>query len=200
MPNDATIEAEIPPSTVAIVLAAGAGSRFIGNVHKLLAPISEHSTVIGSSLTNALAAGFIHVIVVSGAIELPKTLVEDPRVRVVHNPLWRHGQAESLRVGLREAEELGAQVVVIGLGDQPFIDPRAWRLVALTDSPIAVAMYNGSQGHPVRLAREVWDVLPNDGDRGARDVIRAHPELVSQVDCPGSATDIDTEEDLAQWT
>jgi CTP:molybdopterin cytidylyltransferase MocA len=50
------------------------------------------------------------------------------------------------------------------------------------------------------LERSVWAELPTDGDFGARDLISTHPDKVSQVDCPGSATDIDTQEDLEQWT
>jgi len=186
-------------SIVAIVLAAGAGSRFSGDVHKLLARLGE-STVIGSSLSNVLAAGFSKVVVVTGAASLPDALIRDSRLIIVHNGRWSQGQASSLRVGVETAHALGAEAVVVGLGDQPFIEPEAWRRVAAAPSPIAVASYAGRRGHPVKLDKPTWRELPTEGDLGARDLIRMHPAKVSQVDCPGSATDIDTQEDLEQWT
>jgi CTP:molybdopterin cytidylyltransferase MocA len=192
----------IPESTIAILLAAGAGSRFRGPTHKLLAslPGEEDRTIFEVSLSVALTAGFSKVIVVSGAADIPAPLVRDPRVVLVHNHRWSEGQAHSLNVGIAEAQRLGATAVVVGLADQPFISAEAWRLVATSDSPIAVATYGGRRGNPVRLAASTWALLPTTGDTGARDLITLRPELVSQVDCPGSAADIDTEEDLAQWT
>ena len=192
----------IPESSIAILLAAGAGSRFRGPTHKLLAPLpgDDARTIFETSLSVALAAGFSKVIVVSGAADIPAPLVRDPRVVLVHNHRWSEGQAHSLTVGIAEAQRLGATAVVVGLADQPFISSEAWRLVAASESPIAVATYGGRRGNPVRLAASTWALLPTTGDTGARDLITLRPELVSQVDCPGSAADIDTEEDLAQWT
>lgn len=193
-------EQVIPAEIVAVLLAAGSGSRFAGPTHKLLARLGSGSSVIASSIANVLAAGFAHVVVVTGAVSLPDPLMQDPRIVVEHNPEWSLGQARSLRVGIGAARRLGAAAVVIGLGDQPFIDPEAWRRVALCDSTIAVAVYGGRRGHPVRLARTLWESLPAQGDVGARDLIDMRPDEVSQVDCPGSARDIDTQEDLDQWT
>lgn len=192
----------LPETTIAILLAAGAGSRFLGPDHKLLTslPGEDNRTIFETSLESVLNAGFHQVVVVSGAADIPAPMVRDPRVVVVHNHRWSDGQAHSLTVGITEAKRLGATAVVVGLADQPFVLPEAWRLVAASQSPIAVATYRGRRGNPVRLADSTWALLPTTGDTGARDLITMRPELVSQVDCPGSAADIDTEEDLAQWT
>ncbi len=192
----------LPENLIAVILAAGAGSRFDGPGHKLLAPIGSKGgiSVIESSLANVLEAGFTRVVLVTGAVSLPDAVTRDPRILPVHNGRWSEGQSSSLRVGIEAARNIGASTVVVGLGDQPFIEPEAWRRVALSDSPIALASYAGRRGHPVRLAASVWNLLPTHGDFGARDLIRMRPEQVSQVDCPGSSTDIDTQEDLAKWT
>lgn len=200
MNSDAMNSASLPECTVPILLAAGAGSRFLGPVHKLMASLPDNRTVFEASLASVLEAGFEHVVVVSGAAEIPAPMVRDQRVVLVHNHRWRDGQAHSLTVGIAEAQRLGATAVVVGLADQPFVEPEAWRLVAASDGPIAVATYHGRRGNPVRLAAATWALLPTTGDTGARDLITLRPELVSQVDCPGSAADIDTKEDLAQWT
>jgi CTP:molybdopterin cytidylyltransferase MocA len=104
-----------------------------------------------------------------------------------------------LQVGVAEAERRGARAVVVGLADQPFVDPEAWRRVAAGTAPIAVATYEGRRRNPVRLDRSVWPLLPTSGDEGARSVLRVRPELVEEIPCPGSPADIDTLEDLASW-
>lgn len=185
-------------TTVAVVLAAGAGTRFRGDSHKLLAPFRSTS-VLDAVLDAVLGAGFDHVVIVTGAADIPPTLLDRPHLVVAHNPRWAEGQATSVRVGLDAAERLGADAVVIGLGDQPMVSSECWRRVAAGRSPITVATYDGQRGNPVRLERSVWSLLPTSGDVGARHVVGQHPELVSEVACEGSSADIDTQEDLDRW-
>jgi nicotine blue oxidoreductase len=75
---------------------------------------------------------------------------------------------------------------------------------------IAVATYGGRPRNPVLIAREHWaEVLTMaHGDTGARPFLRAHPDLITLVECGdiGRPDDIDTPEDLvrvakiaAQW-
>ncbi|MEY3618278.1 MAG: hypothetical protein RL726_976 [Actinomycetota bacterium] len=193
MPNAAVLPG------VGVLLAAGAGSRFTGPTHKLLARLGER-TVMDASLTSVLAAGFSTVVVVTGAVEVPSHILDHPGLVVAHNSDWAQGQATSIAVGLRAVRNLGSRIAVIGLADQPFVTPTAWRAVAGTESPIAVATYDGVRGNPVRLTDDVWSLLPTTGDVGARALMRLRPELVREVACDGSAADIDTQEDLAPWT
>ena len=191
-----------PVDTLAILLAAGAGSRFVGSEHKLLAtlPRSDGRSILELSLQQVLEAGFTKIVVVTGAADIPAKMLAHSQVIVVHNNRWADGQSGSVSMGIHEAQRLLANAVVVGLADQPFVTAEAWRRVAHATTPIAVATYFGRSGNPVRLHESIWPLLPNSGDSGARDLIRLRPELVSQVDCPGSAADIDTQEDLAQWT
>jgi molybdenum cofactor cytidylyltransferase len=192
-------------TTVAVVLAAGAGSRFSGPTHKLLARLGRDATgsdsldtVSGRAIEAARAAGIGPVVVVVGAIDLPADVTAG--CVIVRNPNWAEGQATSVQSAVTAAREQGADAVVIGLADQPFVTPDAWRAVAAATSPIAVATYDGVRGNPVRLHESVWSLLPVSGDSGARDLIRLRPELVSEVACAGSSADIDTQEDLDSWT
>lgn len=198
----------MPDDCVAVLLAAGAGSRFAGPGHKLSANLSADgsdsaATVIERSLDQALAADIGSVVVVTGAA--PDIVPEryHGRVELRHNPRWAEGQSTSLSAGLDAAAELGARCVVVGLADQPFVVAAAWRAVAAGDSPIAVATYDGQRGNPVKLDAAVWPLLDEhaaaDPDAGARNLMRVRPDLVGEVPCLGSHDDVDTEEDLRRW-
>jgi molybdenum cofactor cytidylyltransferase len=219
--------------TLVVVLAAGAGSRYSGDTHKLEAVIGSR-TVAEHSIVSAIASGVGDVIVITGASQpSPDTMsalsrsMDDQEtddgdtaentigdgmtgdvmmgegaaetVQFIHNANWADGQALSLQVALDEARRVGADAVVVGLADQPGVTPEAWRRVAASRSPIAVATYDGTRGNPVRLHHSIWPMLPSTGDEGARSLMRLHPELVEQIPCPGSAHDIDTREDLQLW-
>ena len=186
-------------TTIAVLLAAGGGTRFVAPTHKLLAMI-DGRPVFRHALDHVIAAGLDGIVVVTGAADLE---ICDDMVTVVHNPLWQAGQAGSLQIGLAEAGSGDCEFVVVGLADQPFIPSSAWRAIAEASSvaPIVVATYGGVRGpNPVRLHRSVWPHLPTEGDEGARPLMRLHPEWVDELACEGSAADIDTLEDLGQWT
>jgi len=177
--------------TAAVLLCAGESRRF-GEQPKLLAPFRGRPLVTWA-LDHALAAGLDETFVVVGPVDLSALL---PGVVVVDNPAWASGQASSLLAGIDAAEKRGHEVVVVGLGDQPLVPPEAWSAVADTDSPIAVATFNGRRTPPTRLARAVWSLLAQDGDVGARTLMQARPDLVQEVPCPGEALDVDTTDDL----
>ena len=155
--------------------------------------------MIERSLAHVVDAAIGPVIVITGAVPdiVPAGRID--QVTACHNPRWAEGQMTSLRAGLDAAAELGCHAVVVGLADQPFITPDAWRAVATTTAAIAVATYDGRRGNPVRLDSAVWALLPADGDEGARSLMRVRPDLVREVPCTGSPADIDTEEDLRRW-
>jgi molybdenum cofactor cytidylyltransferase len=187
-----------PPRVGAVVLAAGAGSRFLATdgTHKLAATWRDRP-VVAWAVDAAVAAGLARTWVVTGA--LPLAGVIGPGAEILYNPAWAEGQATSLQVAVTAARQAGLDAVVVGLGDQPGVTPSAWRLVAEVDAPIAVATYGGRRRNPVRLARDVWDLLPSGGDEGARGIMRTRPELVIEVACDGQPGDIDTVEDLERW-
>jgi len=173
----------MPIERVAVLLAAGAGSRFRAPGHKLAATLPARgpepaATVVERALAHVVAADIGPVVVVSGAApdvvadavaELaasrPGTRADSRSgqgsgsITVRHHAGWATGQASTLLVGLAVAAEFGADSAVIGLAD-----------LATT--------------HP---------------DEGARALMRVRPDLVREVPCIGSPADIDTEEDLHRW-
>jgi molybdenum cofactor cytidylyltransferase len=182
----------------AIVLAAGAGSRFGGG--KLLAKLGGRP-LMEAILENLRDAPVDEVIVVVGAERL-REICERYDVRTLENENWERGQSTSVLAGLRGCGE-GTRGAVVLLGDQPFVGAGAVeRLVAAfaEGAKIAAATYGGKQRNPVLFAREVWPLLEAEltGDEGARSVLRRHPDLVVEVPCDevGDPADVDTREDL----
>jgi CTP:molybdopterin cytidylyltransferase MocA len=179
-----------------ILLAAGDGSR--------LGQPKATVELAGSTLAERGVAllrdgGADPVIVVTGAIP-----VELPGVVSVHNPDWMTGMGSSLATGLR-ALEGGAAAAVIALADQPLVGAEAVRrLIAAhaSGATVAVAAYDGKPRNPVLIDRVHWPAVIElaTGDAGARPFLRAHPDLVTLVECgdTGSPADIDTPEDLAR--
>jgi CTP:molybdopterin cytidylyltransferase MocA len=179
-----------------LVLAAGAGSRL--GTPKALVELG------GIRLADRVVAllrggGAAPVLVVTGA-----AAVTVPGAATVPNPDWPTGMASSLAAGLRAVPgDCGA--VVIALVDQPLIGPEAVRRLIRAyraGAGAAVATYQGRPRNPVLLARQHWpEVLATvTGDEGARRFLRAHPDLVTAVDCDGTGSpdDVDTAADLAR--
>jgi molybdenum cofactor cytidylyltransferase len=190
-------------SVAAVILAAGAGTRF--NRHdpeaapgtKLLQTVGGRPLVVWA-IAPALEARLDEVVVVDGAAQLSAVMPES--VTLLHNDRWHDGQASSLQVALDWCARQGHLAAVVGLGDTPGLTSAAWRSVATAPGgPIVFATYEGRRGHPVRLDASVWPLLPTTGDEGARSLSRRRPELVREVPCVGSTVDIDTPEALTQW-
>jgi molybdenum cofactor cytidylyltransferase len=115
---------------------------------------------------------------------------------------WAAGMGHVLASALASAGS-GWGAVVVLLGDQPLVSGRAvarlveaWRSGA---GPVVTATYGGRPGHPKLFDRRLLpDLLRLTGDTGARDLVAAHPEWVSQVEVGdlGSDADVDVEADL----
>lgn len=162
----------------AIVLAAGAATRFGGPKQRVLLP---------RVLERLRQSPVDEILVVAGAYDL-----DAPGARVVHCPAWERGPGASLRCGLAA---LGPEVeaVVVVLADGPNLAPQAvervlgaWR-EGLGD--VVAAGYEGGRGHPVLLARSAWGDIPDEG-------MRALPAVLVACDDVGTPGDVDTADDI----
>lgn len=185
----------------AVVLAAGAGSRFGGG--KLLAPF-EGRPILQHVIDRLAAAGLEDVVVVLGddADDVERA-IDWHGARRVRNPKPGRGLSSSLQVGVA-ALSAGADAGLIVLGDQPRLPARAIR--ALLDHrgdgahPIVVPVYGRDVGrNPVLLGRSAFGLVNEaTGDRGLGPLLDAHPDLIREVPIrvEGGNPDVDTREDL----
>jgi CTP:molybdopterin cytidylyltransferase MocA len=164
----------------AVVLAAGAATRFGGPKQRLLVP---------SVLERLGQSPVDEIVVVAGAHELGEV-----GARVVDCPDWERGPGASLRCGLA-ALPPGAEAAVVVLGDGPHLAPEAvervlaaWR-EGLGD--IVAAGYDGNRGHPLLLARSAWEGIPDEG-------MRALPVVLVPCDDLGTPGDVDVADDIGR--
>jgi len=193
---------ESQPYVRALVLAAGAGSRFGGD--KLLAQF-DGKRVLQHVLDALADAGLDDVIAVLGHdADLPG--IDWGRAMRVTNPDPGRGLASSLRIGWQRAVSIEpeADAVLIALGDQPLIQPDVVRDVAEQPldfrRPIVAARYAGSGApNPVRVDATGGALIDGaSGDRGLGPMLELHPELVRWLDAEGDNPDVDTAADLAR--
>ena len=118
-----------------------------------------------------------------------------PELTYLDNPDWATGMGSSLRAGLAALAGTTATAAVVLLVDMPGVTPAAVRRIAAHAAPDALVMggYAGRRGHPVLLGRDHWAGVADSatGDRGARDYLRAHADLVRVVDVGDVADDAD---------
>jgi molybdenum cofactor cytidylyltransferase len=188
----------------ALVLAAGAGSRFGGG--KLTAPWRGRP-MIEAALAAAYAAPVEGVTLVTGAdpgvSKAARACAGARPLTVVLADGWSRGLSASLKAGIAALPE-GAAGALVFLGDMPLI-PHAV-LAPLVQAlaggaPAAVPAWDGEIGHPAALSAALFpDILALEGDRGARALLeRLGPALV-RIAAPddGVLFDVDRPSDLDQ--
>ncbi len=165
----------------AVVLAAGAASRFGAPKQALLLP---------RVLERVRRSSVDEIVVVLGAYD-----VEVTGARVVSCPDWKRGPGASLRCGL-SALSAEVEAAVVCLADGPLLAPEAidrtvdaWRQ---GEGALVAASYGGTRGHPVVVGRSLWGGIPDDGGRALEAVLVPCDDL-------GEPEDIDTPEDFERF-
>lgn len=175
---------------VGVLLAAGAGSRFGGDLPKVLHPFRGRPL-----LTWPLAAlregGVDRVVVVLGArADEVAAGAAFGDADIVRCGEWAEGLSASLRAGLATAADGGAEAVVIALGDQPLLDARAVVRVIAARAPTQLdairATYDDVPGHPTLLESSTFAAISRlRGDTGARTLLDDPATRVDLVACDG---------------
>lgn len=182
----------------AILLAAGAGTRFGGE--KLLHPLEDGVAIAAHAARNLLAATPDVIAVVRWGDFPLYDMLEQEGCQVTMFQRAERGMGASLAHGVAQAR--GADGWVVALADMPRIQPATIGSVisALQEGAlIAAPVYKGERGHPVGFGSALRDeLLALDGDQGARALLDRHRNTVQLIECddPGILVDIDRKSDL----
>jgi molybdenum cofactor cytidylyltransferase len=201
-----TREAAPETKLEAVVLAAGAGSRFGGA--KLTAPW-RGGLLIDGALAAAFAAPVRSVTVVTGADPkvapaaraFAETHGQAHRLRVVHAPDHAEGMAAPRRTGIAALPDDTTGAFVF-LGDMPLIPPEVPPRLAealAVGAKAAAPAFESQRGHPVLFSAALFqDLKKLQGDEGARNILKTLGPALAVVESPndGVLVDIDRPSDL----
>ena len=187
------------PAPHAIVLAAGAASRF-GSPKQAARVRGEPLLQLAVSRATAVTGGNVSVVLGAHAAELAP-LLRHTAASIVINRDWSEGIASSIRAGIAQLPG-SCDAALLLLADQAAVTAAdlerllaAWRRCP---HEIAAAFYSGMAGVPALFPRADFPALRAlRGDQGARALLKARPDRVTRVPMPTAAVDVDTPEDLA---
>ncbi len=175
---------------------------------KATLPIGESETFLSRVVKTFQAAGVEDVIVVVGHdAESVRESLESRGLhpRLVVNPAYESGQLSSVLAGLNAVDRPGVNAMLLSLVDVPFVSSGTVRAVLerfrLTRAPIVRPVRGELHGHPVLIARELFDsIRASDPSAGAKPIVRANvsPDGDVPIDDEGAFCDIDTPEEYTR--
>jgi molybdenum cofactor cytidylyltransferase len=171
----------------AVILSGGASQR-MGSPKALLPyqgrPFLEHLLQV----TQHPKIGARRVVL--GAHAEPITsIVRLKPDEVVVNENWENGQLSSIQAGIRSLPA-GTDGMMLCLIDHPLISAalvndlieQFYATQAADQAKIALPVFQGQRGHPVIFAAVLYEeLLAAPPDKGARAVVWAHPDDVSEM-------------------
>jgi molybdenum cofactor cytidylyltransferase len=178
----------VDDSVMAVLLAAGASSRYGGD--KLLAGLTINgitAPLIGHTLTNWLTV-FENVIVVvrPGHLHLQKYIEErhdTGQIQLVVAKDAYLGMGHSIVAGVKSST--GTKGWVVGLADMPFIPSdviASVRSAILVGAGIALPVRDQRRGHPVGFSKTYEQhLLGLEGDMGAKAIIAENFSDIKQI-------------------
>lgn len=190
--------AEETPSLHAIVLAAGASSRF-GSPKQLVRVDGRPLLHAAVSRAVEVAGHAVSVVLGAHAADLAP-LLRHTAASIVINRDWSEGMASSIRAGVSRLPGSCGGVMLV-LADQAAVTAEDLRRLATSwrQQPdyIIAAQYGATLGAPAIFPASYFrDLTELRGDRGAQALFKRNPDRVIRVPMDSASIDIDTPEDL----
>jgi molybdenum cofactor cytidylyltransferase len=194
------VSEDVTPFVYAIVLAAGASTRF-GSPKQCAQLGSE--TLIRRAISAAIEAvgPAIRVVLGAHAADIAATL-DLQADQLAINAHWAEGMASSIRLGVARLPA-GCAGAMCLLADQPYVSGKSLRHLITTwrSAPehIVASSFGAVIGAPCLFPRWCFsELMALQGDLGARGVMARHSARVLTVHHPEAAIDIDTPQQLAE--
>jgi molybdenum cofactor cytidylyltransferase len=191
-----------PTKAVAILLAAGAGTRYdpTGRHNKLMATIDGRPIACHAAQA-LLDAGLPTVAVLRSAGGALPAALDAMGCFITICGAANDGMGISLAHGVKVANiQYKPERVLIALGDMPFIETAVVKQVVDAVSPeqtIVAAATDGKRGHPVGFWRDHIPALSElTGDAGAAQLLKDFPVSLVESASDGAIRDIDKPNDL----
>jgi len=191
------------PQVAGVILAAGWGRRFGGEVSKVLR-LLDGVPLVCRVAHAALAAQLAEVVVVVGhqATEV-RAAVEGLPLRTVENTAWQDGQSTSVGAGLDALGDRIAAAVFLP-ADQPLLSPLSIDRILEAHgagAEIVVSTWGGTRRAPVLFGRRFFTELRSlTGDTGGRALLPRYPKEVHEVPVPSAleVADVDDPQSLRE--
>jgi len=188
-----------------ILLAAGESTR-MGTPKQLIK--IEGLSLIRRAAQQAIDSGCQPVVAVLGAnASRIAPELDGLALDIVVNHEWKLGMSSSIRCGLKVlmAGHPPAQGVILFLADQPNVTGTSLRKLTAAHAQggagLVAASYSGRLGTPAFFLRSYFDeLLQMEGQGGAKLLLERYASRVVPVDFPEAALDLDTPQDLAEFT
>lgn len=188
----------------AVLLAAGQSRRF-GRANKLLAPIrGVPMAARAMKLLMVLEADFSFAVV---SCEEVARLARERGIRALRNGQPERGLSGSIALGVRAAQEEGADAVLLLAADQPKLTEASLRALLAgfcRGGGLAACLEDETHwGNPAVFSMTLApELLGLTGDRGAKAVLKRHEEEITRVPCafPGELADADDPQTLLEMT
>ena len=184
-----------------LLTAAGQSARF--GEDKLLLPMEGQP--MGVHALDVLLQGplDLRVLVTSADKRYLMAAAAERGFDVLVNPAPERGMSTSVRLGTEHIHAAGAyDGILYAVADQPYLSgDTVRRLMAAFESEpgcIWAPEAEGKRGNPVLFPAALFEeLMAVQGDRGGRQVIAAHTELLRTIPVsPEELKDIDTKEDV----
>jgi len=187
-------------TTVALVLAAGQGSRMGGTAKALLSLPGDEKTFLERIAETGKAVRVDSWLVVTG---MPHAIAVEEHARTlgmdtIRNPAPERGMSSSIELAFTAAlenEQLGQ--AFLWPVDHPRVAAETLKGLLAEQGECVTPVFRGRGGHPPLVRRALWQLLSAASHHpdGARGILRGRRSLFPVADS-GVTADIDHPEDL----
>lgn len=173
-----------------IILGAGKASRM--GKDKLNLKLGNES-IIETVIKNAKGSKLDELVLIYGKYDI------NTDIDKLYNADFEQGMSTSIKKGIENFE---GDAVMILLGDMPYVTAhiidKLYDEFTSDNKAMVVPVFNGQRGNPVIIGRKYFkELLENNGDKGARAIIKNNPNDVHCVEVMDNSIFVDIDDEAS---